>query len=267
MKSLWTIAIAWYCCALSAHELEKHSCSTFSSEMLSLPELLSYVENTVSQLINDPDEETCQAFYYELKEGLKIIYTLNNLHPEEAGTILPVLDTCYEALATAIDTNLDKNAILQQSIELFTVYDQLLETSTAQPEYTGKNTTSAGALISAVESSDIALIYIQNNALRDVQKEMSLITIPKFSPPVRSSPRAFPHILIIKNESEGSTEYRAEMGVKWKLGGKDHGKSSGYVEGEVKDKHGNYAKGKVSKESGDDGYDCEVKGGKEKKNK
>ena len=47
----------------------------------------------------------------------------------------------------------------------------------------------------------------------------------------------------------------------------DHGKSSTYFEGEVKDKSGNYAKGKVSKEAGDDGYDCEVKAGKEKKNK
>ncbi len=75
-----------------------------------------------------------------------------------------------------------------------------------------------------------------------------------------------PKILIIKS-SEPKSEYEAEAGVDMKLGGKDHGKTSFYLKGEVKDKNGNYVKGKVSKEEGDDGYDCEMKAGKKKEMK
>jgi hypothetical protein len=50
-----------------------------------------------------------------------------------------------------------------------------------------------------------------------------------------------------------------------RLGGKDHGKVSSEFGVEAKDKNGNYAGAKVSKEKGEDGYDVEVNAGKEKK--
>jgi hypothetical protein len=79
-----------------------------------------------------------------------------------------------------------------------------------------------------------------------------------------------PKILIIKSGNRGSDdslEYKLEVGRQWKFGGKDHGKSSSYFEGEIKDRNGNYAKGKVSKEEDDDGYDCNIKAGREKRNR
>lgn len=270
MKSLCAIgSVALVCSSiLSADEVKAKDHITLTSETLSLPELLSYIEDTISQLIN-ADEETCQIAYHELKENLKIVYTLNCLHPTEATTILQVLDECYATLADAIDRNPGKGPILEQSLSLFTSgrnYDH--EALTAQPLQDWTNTAPSNELKSAIETTDADLVYIQDNVSWEIQEDAHMIAIRTSSRLLYStspSRNSTPKILIIK--SDDSTEYKVEGGVQWKLGGKDHGKSSSYLEGEVKDKNGNYAKGKVSKEKGGDGYDCEVKAGKEKKKK
>ncbi len=268
MKSICAIGTIALVCSnvLPADEVQANDHIT--SEILSLPELLSYLEDTVSQLI-DADEETCQIAQHELQESLRIIYTLSCLHPKEAANILQTLDECYANLTDAIDRNTDKRRVLEQSLSMFIFgrnYDN--EALTAQPLQEWTNTAPSNKLKSAIETTEADLVYIQNNVSLDTQEHTRVITIHNpsrllysMSPAQNSTPK----ILIIK--SDDSTEYKVEGGYKWKLGGKDHGKSSAYFEGEVKDKNGNYAKGKVSKENGDDGYDCEVKAGKEKKKK
>lgn len=268
MKSLYALrAVALVCSSiLSADEAQAKDHIALTSEMLSLPELLSYVEDTVSQLI-DADEETCRIAYHELKESLKIVYTLNCLHPTEAATILQALDECYAALADATDRNPGKSHIFEQSLSLFSSsrnYER--EALIVHPLEDWTATAPSCKLKSAIETTDADLVYIQDPMAWDIQEDatMSAVHAPsRLFYNKSASQNAHPKILIIK--SDDSTEYRGEAGVDIRLGGKDHGKSSFYFEGEVKDKDGNYAKGKVSKEKGDDGYDCEVRAGKEKK--
>ncbi len=270
MKSLYAIrAVALVCSSiLSADEAQAKDHIALTSETLSLPELLSYVEDTVSQLI-DADEETCRIAYHELKESLKIVYTLNCLHPTEAATILQALDECYTALADATERNPGKSHIFEQSLSLFSSgrnYDH--DALVAQPLQDWTNTAPSNELKSAIETTDADLVYIQDNVSWDIQEHPHMVAVRTPSRLLYStslSRNSTLKILIIK--SDDSTEYRVEGGAKWKLGGPDHGKSSTYLEGEVKDKNGNYAQGKVSKEKGDAGYDCEVKAGKEKKKK
>ena len=120
MKSLYAIGavVLVYSSILSADEAQAKDHIALTSETLSLPELLSYIEDTVSQLI-DADEETCEIAYHELKESLKIAYALNCLHPTEAATILQVLDECYATLADATDRNPSKSHIFEQSLSFF----------------------------------------------------------------------------------------------------------------------------------------------------
>lgn len=270
MRSLCAIAavVLVYSSILSASEVERKDCITLTSETLSLPELLSYVEDTVSQLIH-ADEEVCEVAYHELGESLNIIHAFSYLHPTEAATILQVLDECYAALADAIDQNPGNGRFWEHSLSLFTSgrnYDH--ETFNAQSLRDWTNTATSNALKSAIETTDADLVYIQDTVLWDIHK--NTFAIPIHTPSrlfysMSPSQNSTPKILIIK--SDDSKEYKVEGGYSWRLGGKDHGKSSSYFEGEVKDKNGNYAKGRVSKEKGDDGYDCEVKAGKEKKKK
>jgi len=235
--------------------------------MLSLPELLSYIEDTVSELIC-ADEETCQIAYHELKESLKIVYTLNCLHPKETATILQALDECYATLADAIDRNPGKGHILIQSLFLFTSgrnYDH--EALILQPLQSCVSTAPSDELKSTIETTDADLVYIQDNVPWNVEQDAYMTAIYTPSRLLYStspSQNLTPKILIIRS---GNSEYSARGGVDFKLGGKDHGKFSLYVEGEIKDKEGNYAKGKISKEKGSDGYDCNIEGGKEKKKK
>ena len=275
MKSLCTIgAIALiFSNVLSANEVEPIDYVSLSSETLSLPELLSYVEDTVWQLVNT-DEETCHAAYHEFKESLKVVYTLNYLYPEDASTIVQTLDECYVDLVDAIGRRPDNN-ILKQSLSLFSSgrnYEH--EALNVQSLQDWTNTTFSNELKSAIETTDADLVYIQDSVLCNVQKNTP--TIAAYSPSrllygTCPSKHAIPKILIIKDKSNKSSdrlpEYEVEVGGSMKLGGKDHGKFSGYIGGEVKDKNGNYAKGKISKEKGSDGYDCDVKAGKEKKKK
>lgn len=252
---------------LSANQAETKDSFVFTSETKSLAELLSYIETTVEQLI-DADDETRQYAYDELKESLKIVYTLNCLHPNENASILQVLDECYSALVDAIERNHNNINILQESLSLFSSgrnYEPKALNIQSLEEWTNRELSNKLKL--AMEANDADLIYIQNNVLLDSQENVatSIHTPSRLIYSRYRSGRSSPKILIIRNDD--STDYRTEAGVRMRLGGKDHGKISGYVEGEVKDKNGNYAQGKVSKESDEDGYDCDVKAGKDKKKK
>lgn len=121
MKSLCVIGTIALTCSsvLYANEVEAEENVTLSSETLSLSELLSYVDETVCQLI-DADEESSHIVYEELKESLKIVYAINCLHREEAANILQALDECYASLLNAIDRNPQNANILTQSLTLFT---------------------------------------------------------------------------------------------------------------------------------------------------
>lgn len=253
---------------LFANEMEMKNEVMLSSETLSLPELLSYVEDIVG-LIIDADDETCQLAYYELEESLRIVYTVNCLHRHEASTVLQVLDECYADLIDAIGKDPCKADILEQSLLLFASgrnYDH--ETLAAQSLQDWTDMASPNELKSAIEATDADLVYIQNDVLQNVRKSESRfafnISAPLLystSPSLHSSPK----ILIIKHKSSDSSEYKAEARVKMRLGGKDHGKVSSEFGMEAKDENGNYAGAKVSKETEDDGYDVEVNAGKEKK--
>jgi hypothetical protein len=270
MKLLCTVGTIalMFSSILSANEMEMKNDVTLSYETLSLPELLSYVEDTVWQIINANDE-TCQFAYHELRESLRIVYTLNCLHRHEASTILQVLDECYADLIDAIDRDPGRANILEQSLSLFTSgrnYDH--ETLSAQSLQDWTDTAPPNELKSAIEATDADLVYIQNYVLWNVGKDesrfafnTSALLLYSTFPSLHSSPK----ILIIKHKSDDSSEYKLKGGVKMKLGGKDHGKISGYVEGEIKDKKGNYAGAKVSKEKEDDGYECDLNAGTEKK--
>lgn len=272
MKSIHVIGTLALMCSsmLFANEMEDET--TLSFEMLSLPELLSYVEDTV-QLIIKADDETYQLAYYELRESLRIIYALNCLHRYEVSVILQVLDECYADLIDAIDKDPGRINILEQSLLLFASghnYDH--PTFAAQSLQDWTNTTACNELKSAIDATNADLVYIQNNALSNVQKDIHGTTIHASSRilyNVHPSRNSSPKILIIKHDKnkEGGSEYKAKAGVEMKLGGKDHGKTSLYFEGEIKDKDGNYLKGKASKEKGDDGYNCELEAGTEKKKK
>ncbi|MBS0651705.1 MAG: hypothetical protein JSR93_11140 [Verrucomicrobia bacterium] len=272
MKLLRAIRAASLICSnmLSANEMPVKDNIAITSETLSLPQLLAYIEDTVFQIIT-ADVKTSLLAHHELKESLKIIYTLNCLYPAEVSSILQELDECYATLSVAMDRNPDKTHILEQSLSLFTSghnYDH--ETLNAQPLKDWTNTPTSIDLKSTLEATDADLVYIQDRMLCRAQGSIPISTIhvpSRLLYSTAASQNSSLQILIIKHKSDGSSEYKFEGGVKWKLGGEDHGKSSAYVEGEVKDKDGTYAKGKISKENGDNGYDCEVKADKEKKNK
>ena len=260
-----------YSSVLSANEIGIENDTTLSSETLSLPELLSYVEDIVG-LIIDADDETSQLAYHELKESLRIVYTLNCLHQNEASTILQVLDECYADLTDAIDKDPGKAYILEQSLLLFASGRNYDHETLAVQSLDWTDLASPNELKSAIEATDADLVYIQNDVLRNVTKgesrlpfNISAPLLYNTSPSLHSSPK----ILIIKHSKNKSndSEYRVKGGVEMKLGGKDHGKTSLYFEGEIKDKDGNYAKGRVSKEKESDGYDCRVEAGKEKTKK
>jgi len=270
MKSICvigTIALM-YSSVLSANEIGIENDTALSSETLSLPELLSYVEDIVG-LIIDADDETCQLAYHELKESLRIVYTLNGLHQNEASTILQALDECYADLTDAIDRDPGKAYILEQSLLLFASgrnYDH--ETLAVQSLQDWTDMASPNELKSAIEATDADLVYIQNDVLRNARNGESRFTFNTSAPLLYStspSLHSSPKILIIKHKSGDSTEYKAEGRIKMRLGGKDHGKVSSELGVEAKDKNGNYAGAKVSKEKGEDGYDVEVNAGKEKK--
>lgn len=168
-----------------------------------------------------------------------------------------------------VDKNPHNADILQRSLSLFTSshnYDQKVLTAQSLQDWT--NIASSNQLKSTIEATDADLIYIQDNSSWDLQEGTSMIAVHSPSHLLynqRPSQHSTPKILVIKHNSDDSVDYEVKAGVKMRLGGKDHGKTSGYVEAEVKDKGGNYAKGKASKESGDDGYDYEIEAGKKKK--
>ncbi len=263
MKSLCVIGTIVLMCSsfLLANQAQVKDYITVDSETLSLPEMLSYVEDTVRQLI-DADEQTSHDAFYELEESLKIIYTLNCLYPEQASVILQTLDECYAALADASDRDPDSDVLIQ-SLLLFSSgrnYEHESFVALTLQEWT--NTITSNELKSAMEAADADLIYIQGIVLKNLQDDI---------PPSRllystcRSQHSTCKILIIK--SNDSSEYEIRGGIDFKLGGKDHGKSSVYVEGQVKDKNGNYVKGKVSREKEDDGCQCQVEAGKKKEKK
>jgi hypothetical protein len=272
MKSLYAIGtiVLMYSGILAANETEFKDHVPVSSETLRLSELLSYVRDTTQQLI-DSDDDSRREAYYELKEGLMIVYALNRLHPEEGYTIQSALDNCYLALSNASDAASGNDHLLQHSLSLFTSshqYEQRLQAAQSMHDWTDD----AMLLLSTIETTDADIVYIQNNVSLGAEEDSPKITW--YAPPrllYRSHHMqgSSPKVLIIKNhkKSEDSSDYKVEIGRSWKLGGKDHGKSSGYVEGQVKDKNGNYASGKVAKEEDDDGYSVDVKAGKEKKHK
>lgn len=276
MKLLYTAgAIAlMFSSIICANEVKSKDCIqciAFSCETISLHELLPYVKDAVWQLI-DADEESSQDAFYELKEGLKIVYALNCLHLEEASTILQILDECYVALADAADRHPNSD-ILAQSLLLFTSgrnYEH--ETLAVQSLRDWTDTAPSNDLKSAIEATDADFVYIQENVSWNIQEDTHMLAthtpshILYSTHPFRNSSAK---ILIIKHSKNKSndSEYSVKGGVEMKLGGKDHGKTSLYFEGEVKDKDGNYAKGRVSKEKESDGYDCGVEAGKEKKKK
>jgi hypothetical protein len=270
MKSLYAMATVALMCfnALSANELEEKTDVSLVSETLSLSELLSYVEDTVQQLIDADDDETCQLAYHELKESLKIVYTLNCFHRQEAATILQVLDECYADLTDAIDTNPDKANILEQSLSLFTSgrnYDH--ETLGAQPLSEWTDAAPSNEMKSTIETANADLVYIQDSVLWSAKEDMPRASVHPRSRlfyQTQHSQHTTPQILIVKNKSNSSAEYEVQGEIKMKLGGKDHGKVSGHIKGGVRDNKGNYAGAKISKEQGDDGYECGVEGGKKK---
>ena len=263
MKSLYAIgAIAlMFSGVLSANELEPKDCATLSSETLNLNELISYIEDNVWQLLN-ADEDTQQIAYHELKEGLKIVYALNWLYPEEACNILQALDECYAFISDAADRD-PSNSIILDSLLLFPSgrnYEH--ETLLALPLQDWTTTITSSELKSAIKAEDADLVYIQNNVLIDVQRtsptsaDYDLSRIFYSGHPSRNT---IPKILIIKSEKE----YEAKAGVEVKIGGKNHGDTSVFFEGSVKDKD-SYFKGKVSKESKDDGCKVGIETGKKK---
>src|SRR5689334_9357671 len=106
MKSLYALGIIalMFSNALAANEIEPKNDISLSSEILSLSELLSHIEDTVYLVIN-ADYETCELAYHELKESLKVVYAFNCLLSNEASSILQVLDQCYADLLDAIDND------------------------------------------------------------------------------------------------------------------------------------------------------------------
>lgn len=263
MKSLYaigTIALM-FSSILSANEMEPKDCVTLSSETLNLAELLSYVEDTVWQLLN-ADEETHHIAHHELKEGLKIVYALNCLYPEEAHTILQMLDECYVALADALDRDPDNSNILDSLLLFPSGRNYEHETLVALPLQDWTNTITSSELKSTIEAADADLVYVQNSVFQDVQKTLPTIAAYNTSRLFYSeypSRNSIPKILIIKHKKE----YEAKGGVEIQLGGKNHGKTSLFFEGTVKDKDG-YVKGKVSKENKDDGCKVGLEAGKKK---
>ncbi|GEM_PF-5795713 len=267
MKSLYAVGIItlMFSSTLPANEMETISDISLSSEILSLSELLSHIENTVHLVIN-ADYETCQLAYHELKESLKIVYAFDCLLPQDASTILQVLDECYAALIDAIDNESVRTNFLEKSLSLFASernFDH--ETLIVQSLQDWTGTTNSSKLKSAVESIDADLVYIPETLQWNVQKEAPKTAVRQPSLILYNSyslQNSSPKILIIKHKDK--SKHKVEVGVDVKLGGKEHGKPTFYFEGELKDKNGNYANAKVSKEKNDDGYDCELKVGTEK---
>jgi hypothetical protein len=272
MKSLYaigTIALM-LSSTLSAQETEPEDYSSLSYESLTVPELLSYIEGTVWLLV-DGDEETCEFAHYELKESLKVIYTICCLCPEDAADILQMLDECYANLADAIDTNLDNEAILRESLMLFPSgrnYEH--ESFIAQPFQDLTETMASSELKSAIEAADADLIYIHESVLQEAEQTMPVL-VPRNSSRLfynkHPSRNSAPTILLIGHKSKGSSEYEAKGKISMKLGGKKHGKFSASFEGKIKDKNGGYIKGKFSKEKKDDGYKVDLEAGKKKEKK
>ena len=270
MKSLYaigTIALM-LSSTLSAHETEPEDYSDLSYASLTVPELLSYIEGTVWLLV-DGDEEMCEFAHYELKESLKVIYTITQLCPEDAADILQMLDECYANLADAIDTNLDNEAILRESLLLFPSgrnYEH--ESFIAQPLQDLTETMASSELKSAIEAADADLIYIHESVLQEAEQTMPVL-VPRNSSRLfynkHPSRNSAPTILLIGHKSKESREYSGSAGVNVKIGGKKHGQVSLFAEGKVKDKNGNYYQGKISKEKKDDGYNINMEAGKKKK--
>lgn len=130
------------------------------------------------------------------------------------------------------------------------------------------NITTSNTLKSAIEGADADVVYIQYDVLRNNQNDVS--TFRLYSPSnlfynTNRSSNSTPRVLIIKNKSKD--EYRVKGGATVKLGGKDHGKVSLFLEGEVEDEKGNHARAKVSKEDGEDGYTLDVEAGKKSEKK
>lgn len=253
---------------LAASEIETRDCIALAYETLSLSDLLLHVQDTAQQLVAGEDE-TCLVVYHELKESLKVVYALNSLHPNEAAAVQQALDESYAAVADAVDNASGKIDILRESLKLFTMarfYDQEAGSEQSLQDWT--EATTSEELKSVMEAADADIVYIQDAVSWNVREDVSRhYAPPRLLYSANRSTHSTPNVLIIKNKSNDSPEYEVEGGVKMKLGGKDHGKVSGYVGGQIKDKKGNYASGKVTKEKGDDGYECEVNAGKVKKNK
>lgn len=211
MKSLRIMGTIALMCSnmLVANEMETHNDVTLASEILSLPELLSHVEDAV-QLVIDADYETCQLAYHELKENLRIVYAINCLHRSEAAIILQVLDECYANLVDAIDRDPAKATILEQSLSLFASgrnYDH--ETLAVQSLQDWTDTTTPNKLKSAIETTDADLIYIQENVQWNVQKDVarspSLILYN-----TSSFQNSGPKILIIRHKETVKLEHEKD---------------------------------------------------------
>ena len=271
MKSISVIAtfILLSSNLLIANEIESAPHVTLTSETLNLSDLLSRVQSCTQQLL-ETNDESYQSDYYEFKENLLLTYAVYSLYPEETGTIEHALDESYTTLQSAIDST-KYNSLFQRSLELLTSshpYEH--ETIVAQPLHGWVNSTVTDDLKSVIHETDADIVYIGDNVIQN-----GMLEFPH-SPShllyrAGYAENSKPRILIVKRDKhdkhdKDSSEYKTEGGVRWHLGGKDHGKFEAYVEGEVKDKNGNYAKGKVSKDE-DGEYDCDVKGGKEKKRK
>jgi hypothetical protein len=273
MKPLRVVGTIMLMCSslLVADETEIKDNVPVSSETLHLSELLLHLQNTTQQLV-DADDGIRQEAYYELKEGLMIVYALNCMHPEEGDTIQDALDKCYQIISIAAYNSSSADNLLLNSLSLFTSsqdYEQRMLDVESLHDWTDDALTS-NPMRSAIEATDADIVYIQNDdslSVERIQAKIARHAHPRMLYRPHYLQNSSPKILIIKNEkySQCSTEYKTEAGVTLKLGGPDHGKVSAYVKGKVQDDSGNYFKGKIVKEEGDNVYLLDAQAGTEKK--
>ena len=83
-----------YSSFLPANQTELKDHVIVASESFSLSDLLMHIQDTTDQAVN-ADGKTCLKAYHELKKDMQILYTLNDLHPNEGYTIEQTVDECY----------------------------------------------------------------------------------------------------------------------------------------------------------------------------
>lgn len=161
MKSLFvigTIALM-YSSFIPVNATETKDHVIVASELLSLPDLLIYVQDTTDQIINADDETRLEA-HCELKKSMMILYALNDIHPSERNVIEQTLDECYAALADAADIATNNNDLLLHTLALFTSprnYNQNALYNWEDDEAV------TSELQSTIRAADAGIIYIQEN--------------------------------------------------------------------------------------------------------